>query len=583
MISIDLTQMPFSMAGSYLAISALNRERKEKGGLYLNNVHGASASCRMVCRLAPLSPSGEEIPFEAQASESQLVIRTGEGCVRFCFENPKALLIQGEHASLALKELSSGKGYDYAFLLRQQEGERVYLLNCDKNQCRYLLHLYQGKERLEQDWDGQRTTSCDFFLQESDGGFFACLEELDDGGMPQQICCDYEAARQQREQEFLDYCAAMPSVPQQWEDTRRLAAYLTWSSTVAPFGLLKRPGIFMSKNWMTNVWSWDHCFNAMALAEHRPKDAWDQWLLPFDFQGENGAIPDYVNDMRACWNFCKLPIHGWALAKMREVMELSREQKETAYQKLSAWTQWWFCCRDQDRDGICEYHHGNDSGWDNSTLFRESPLVEAPDLSAFLVLQMEQLSRLACELGREQEGAEWSRRAGELLEKMDGHFFQEDGSVVARHSGSHQAIFTDSLQLCLPVILGNRLPQKMKDWLVSRLKEPRFSGGWGFATEADDSPFYQPDGYWRGPVWAPSTMILIDGLRQCGEGEFADQMAEKFCQMVASSGFAENFDPHTGEGLRDRAYTWTSGVFLLLARQLRERDHTTQNTDQSEV
>ena len=31
------------------------------------------------------------------------------------------------------------------------------------------------------------------------------------------------------------------------------------------------------------------------------------------------------------------------------------------------------------------------------------------------------------------------------------------------------------------------------------------------------------------------------------------------------SGFAENFDALTGAGLRDRAYTWTAAVYLLLA------------------
>ena len=35
--------------------------------------------------------------------------------------------------------------------------------------------------------------------------------------------------------------------------------------------------------------------------------------------------------------------------------------------------------------------------------------------------------------------------------------------------------------------------------------------------------------------------------------------------MAEKSGFAENFDALTGEGLRDRAYTWTSSVWLILA------------------
>jgi len=46
----------------------------------------------------------------------------------------------------------------------------------------------------------------------------------------------------------------------------RLAAYLLWSNLVDPQGYLKRTAMFMSKNLMVGIWSWDHGFNAMALA-----------------------------------------------------------------------------------------------------------------------------------------------------------------------------------------------------------------------------------------------------------------------------------------------------------------------------
>ena len=37
--------------------------------------------------------------------------------------------------------------------------------------------------------------------------------------------------------------------------------------------------------------------------------------------------------------------------------------------------------------------------------------------------------------------------------------------------------------------------------------------------------------------------------------------------MVRTSGFAENFDAVSGEGLRDRAYTWTASAFLAMAHE----------------
>ena len=87
---------------------------------------------------------------------------------------------------------------------------------------------------------------------------------------------------------------------------------------------------------------------------------------------------------------------------------------------------------------------------------------------------------------------------------------------------------------------------------------------WGLATECPVSSYYRSDGYWRGPIWAPSTMLLADGLERCGEREFARKIAEKFAEMIKHGGCAENFDALTGTGLRDRAYTWTASVFLVL-------------------
>jgi len=38
-------------------------------------------------------------------------------------------------------------------------------------------------------------------------------------------------------------------------------------------------------------------------------------------------------------------------------------------------------------------------------------------------------------------------------------------------------------------------------------------------------------------------------------------------ELTLVGGMAENFDPFSGKGLVDPAFTWTSSVFLLLAEQ----------------
>ena len=65
-------------------------------------------------------------------------------------------------------------------------------------------------------------------------------------------------------------------------------------------------------------------------------------------------------------------------------------------------------------------------------------------------------------------------------------------------------------------------------------------------------------------------MIIVDGLVAAGEKELAQEVASKFCDMVSASGMAENFDAVTGAALCDPAHTWTSSVFLVLAKEYLE-------------
>src|SRR3712207_7864270 len=63
-------------------------------------------------------------------------------------------------------------------------------------------------------------------------------------------------------------------------------------STLFPYttlfrsGFVRREAVLMSKHWMDKVWSWDHCFNAVALAAGSVDLALDQFLVPFDHRSE---------------------------------------------------------------------------------------------------------------------------------------------------------------------------------------------------------------------------------------------------------------------------------------------------------
>ena len=125
----------------------------------------------------------------------------------------------------------------------------------------------------------------------------------------------------------------------------------------------------------------------------------------------------------------------------------------------------------------------------------------------------------------------------------------------------------------MPIVLGERTAAGRR-----RRRWPPGSSAhltaYGLATERPDSPHYPDDGYWRGPIWAPSTVLIEDGLRRAGYPTLADEISARFRALCEKSGFAENFDARTGEGLRDRAYTWTAGAYLILAAAHERRNGT---------
>jgi glycogen debranching enzyme len=144
-----------------------------------------------------------------------------------------------------------------------------------------------------------------------------------------------------------------------------------------------------------------------------------------------------------------------------------------------------------------------------------------------------------------------------LLELWTGQQF------VARAAGTGRTWYSGSLLDVMPIVLAGELPDQVRDALARRVRAHLTS--YGLATELPTSEHYQSDGYWRGPIWAPATVLVEDGVRRSGFPDLADEISRRFRALCERSGFAENFDALTGAGLRDRAYTWTASGYLILA------------------
>jgi putative isomerase len=557
---IDITHTPFSRFGSYLAVSDLPAKGEIPGGIWLRNVHGDAA--RELFRLEVLV-DGTPAPCTVLATPGELTLVTEQGRVRLCIAGENLVRVRGDGVGVRL----TARPGAYNCAIPQADGR--WLLNMATAFQNYLLHPLLGEARVEAPWGIARCEHVIIdLLPDATGVMEIALEQGVGTWDAQTFAPGFEAAAAEAAAAFEAFAAPYLQGAGEHREMVRAAAYLNWSTIVAPCGFFTRPAMLMSKNHMTNVWSWDHAFNALALSPHHPELAWDQLMVIFDHQLPNGQLPDFINDVVRLFNFVKPPIHGWIFHAMmaQNPWFADRARLEELYPKLCRVTDWWFAHRNPDGDGLPQYHHGNDSGWDNGTVFDVGLPVKGADLAAFLVVQMDVLAGMAGQLGRPQDVGRWTGRADALLERLLDRLWHGDHFVCPSALDGRSTAASDSIFGCLPLVLGDRLPIEIREALAGQVR--RHLTEWGLATEHPDSPLYKTDGYWRGPIWAPPTLIIADGLRRAGEIELADEIARRFCRLCAQGGFAENFDPLTGQPQCDKAYTWTSSVLLVLAESL---------------
>ncbi|MEU5784896.1 amylo-alpha-1,6-glucosidase [Micromonospora lupini] len=554
-----IQDIPFSYRGSWLNISPVVAEKT-----YADDLHLVSHQTGLhpVLRLSPTAADATVV-----AAPALLSWRAGPGRIEAVYDGPDTLRIRGRHLGLRIAAAAG--------TLTPFSGTYLYLDPVDGSHVftsyetgrRYRVTVLSGALRRA---DGvEALGAADRFLDlPGDEPWEIAVEEYATARRPYATAVPFDQVCRDRSAEFAAFVDAV--APWRGADTpaAELAAYVLWSATVAPAGFVTRPAVLMSKHWMDKVWSWDHCFNAIALAAGDPELAWHQFQLPFDHQDGAGALPDSVTHSEVLHNYVKPPIHGWALRHLRRRLPQPPDRAELArtYDRLARWTGFWLDARRAPGHDLPHYQHGNDSGWDNATTFDDDRVLQTADLAAFLVSQLRCLADLATELGEPAD--RWSREADRIhaamLEQLwDGERF----TARSPHTGQRRT--SRSLLDLMPVALGADLPAPIADALARGVETHLTTHG--LATEPTDSAHYLADGYWRGPIWAPSTVLVEDGLRRAGHTGIADDISQRFLALCEKSGFAENFDAETGAGLRDRAYTWTASSYLILAAAQEER------------
>ncbi len=549
----DIAQVPFSRFGRFLTLSVM------EGALCLRSVKGGDLrpSLGRLCRIGFTGPGGQTVTPQFTLTPDRLLAKAAGGHAEFCIGQGERLHLRGK--GLGLRFDLEGSRYDYAY--RTPEGDPCVVAAYENT--RLMPRMTAGTVSVSGDWRRDRADNVAMVFSGADG--FEGTIDLFTALAPPPAIQWFDQARAEVEGEFIHWLARTPKGGA--DAARRLAAYLLWANTVPAEGALTRPAIYMSKNHMINIWSWDNAFSALGVATMNPDLAFDQFGAIFDHQHASGLLPDFVNDRDVSFAFTKPPIHGWAILRLAEANTgfITDARRAALIPWLERQVGYWLTHARKDDQSLPAYFHGNDSGWDNASFFIEGGPVITPDLPTFLILTCDCLGRLHQD---ENQSLSWRNRADALLELLLTQLW--DGTSFGTRLLADPACLRQDQSLIgfMPLLLGKRLPRDMAHALIDRVQTGGWLTPWGPATESPASPIYEADGYWRGPIWAPTTMLLWDGLRQQGEAGLADSIARHFLNLCETSGMAENFDALTGAGLRDRAFAWTSAVYLWLGASL---------------
>jgi len=563
----DMTATPYSVRGSDLALI-------DSDGL---KVHSAIQHEKHPFAAVRFFVQGKEVKPEFVVETDCVTAKKGDAVCEICFYGKSALAIRNKGFGLKI-EMRNCECFDmykklfYTYSVKFADGH-YETISCNEHYyADYYFFAGDGKFVRKKPLPFGKNKGGNCMEIQGDAAFLFGLSN--EQQRFRNVTFDFEKMRKNVENDWVEFLAKMPSVPEKYRDFAEMTWFTIWSNMVPCSHRFQKDTVVMGMVGMPSIWSWDHCFNALATSFYTFETGWTQFLAPYRYQFENGSLPDAFSNDHTFIGIMKPPIHGWCFAKLMEMFpDMPEEILQKAFDCMKKQAEYWLDYRDSDGDGVPDYPQGCDSGLDNATVFIHLKnkknfrrFIECPDLLAYLALQYGTLAKICEKTGK--DGSEFLAKKETILQKLIQHCGAEDGfcskSTYTHEVNPNARCIIDFM----PLVLGQDLPEAWRKKTIEKLKRENLTK-FGIASESPSSIFYRPEGYWRGPIWAPTTYLIIDGLRRMGEKELAKDLTERYLDMVVNvaKGNYENYDALSGKGLCVKGHTWTASVTMLLMHE----------------
>ncbi len=176
------------------------------------------------------------------------------------------------------------------------------------------------------------------------------------------------------------------------------------------------------------------------------------------------------------------------------------------------------------------------------------------------------LSRLARRCGRDCVATWATERADSVTAALLEHSYCERRRLFFNLQGpGHHRPSVKTIHCLMPLILPD-LPRHVADALVEHLADPReFWTTYPVPSVARDEPTFSANHrlwrtrfIWRGPTSMNTNWYIVQGLRQHGYDDLAEQIVVRSHELVEHGGFNEFFNPLSGAPVGAPEFGWAT-------------------------
>ena len=379
---------------------------------------------------------------------------------------------------------------------------------------------------------------------------------------------------------YLDlqgWMAEMPALPAGLSAERAAAfrrAWATfWIDTRPAEGAWTRPVIVPGEKFFYGIWLWDAAFHVLGLkyggAQARQLALW-QIEVVLNGQHESGKLPRETWPKGAQFFGEGIQAPGIMTLAANELYAAAAEGAErdrmhaalTAfYPKLVRNHEWFFKHADRGR-GLCGWQTA-DSGWDSSPRWDPPGTKEAIDLNCFLLVDRQELARMARTLGKAEEARAWEKKAGALREAIRAGMWDAERGIFndTRPDGRFSDVITPAI--FWPLWAGVATAEEARGVLPYLQNRRSLGTPWGLPSVAADDPSYESENFWRGGTWINLNWVAIRGMQRCGLEKEAEALRERTLELIARQPvMMELYNSQIGVGLGCPHYGWTSALYI---------------------